>query len=320
MRADRLITLVLQLQKNGRMTSQSLAETLDVSQRTIFRDVEALSQAGIPIYAEGGHGGGIALDEQYRTSLTMLQESEILSLFINQSGKRLQDIGLNAAAENAALKLYAALPTIHKSSVDYLRQRVLIDPDWWWPEEVLPFWNQIQTAVYEDRRITASYERRDGTLSEIELEPYSLISKSSYWYLVACRSGEGEFRTYRVSRFRDARLLEDHFERQPDFDLYTFWQQHLAQFNTTAAGYEFSLRVRPNRLNFIHWIAPGRHQIEEPESSEPSPEWLTVHLQLDTFDLAKMLVFGLAQDAEVIAPQELYDAVVETARHFVGSS
>lgn len=315
MRADRLITLVLQLQKNGRMTSRSLAETLEVSQRTILRDVDALSQAGIPIYAEGGHGGGIALDEQYRTSLTMLQEPEILSLFINQSGKRLQDIGLNAAAENAALKLYAALPTIHKSSVDFLRQRILIDPDWWWPEEVLPFWKQLQTAVYEDRRITVTYETRSGTVLDIELEPYSLISKSSYWYLVACHNRE--FRTYRVSRFRNARLSEQHFERQENFDLYTFWQQHLAQFNDTAAGYEFSLRIRPHRLNFIYWLAPGRHHIQQPEKPNPSPEWLTVSLQLDTFELAKMLVFALAEDAEVIAPQELYHAVVETARYFV---
>jgi predicted DNA-binding transcriptional regulator YafY len=315
MRADRLISIVLQLQKNGRMTSQSLSEVLSVSQRTILRDIDALSQAGIPIYAEGGHGGGIALDEQYRTSLTMLRESEILSLFINQSGKRLEDIGLNAAAEQAALKLYAALPIAHKASVDFLRQRVLIDPDWWWPEEVLPFWESLQTAVYEDRCISALYENRLGDALEIQLEPYSLISKSSYWYLVAHR--EGEFRTYRVSRFRAVTLLDNHFERQSDFDLNKFWQQHIEQFTTTAVGYPFTLRIRPHRLNFIYWLAPKRHQILDSEPLDPSAEWLTVSVQLDTFDLAKMLVFGLAQDAEVIEPAELREAVIETARYFV---
>jgi predicted DNA-binding transcriptional regulator YafY len=315
MRADRLISIVLQLQKHGRMTSLALAETLEVSQRTILRDVEALSQAGIPIYAEGGHGGGIALDEQYRTSLTMLQESEILSLFINQSGKRLQDIGLNAAAEQAALKLYAALPLAHKSSVDFLRQRILIDPDWWWPEEKLPFWEALQTAVYEDRRITATYENREGSTSEIRLEPYSLISKSSYWYLIAYK--DEEFRTYRVSRFRDVKLLDQQFERRTEFDLYKFWQEHLTQFTTTANGYTFTLRIRPHRLNFVHWLAPGRHSIQQSTPQEMHTERLTVRIQLDTFELAKMMVFGLAEDAEVVEPLELLEAVVETSRYFV---
>lgn len=315
MRADRLISIVLHLQKNGRMTSQALAETLEVSQRTILRDIEALSIAGVPIYAEGGHGGGIALDEQYRTSLNMLQESETLSLFINQSTKSLQDIGLTAAADNAVLKLYAALPTVHKPSVDFMRQRILIDPDWWWPENSLPFWEPLQKAVYEDLCISVIYENRQGTASEYVLEPYSLVSKSSFWYLVARR--KGEFRTYRVSRFREIRLLDQPFVRKADFDLLDYWQQHLKAFNTTVSGYSFTLRVRPHRLNFIQWLAPSRSEILSTEDEVQSTGWLVVKIQLDTMELAKMMVFGLAEDAEVIEPAALYSSVVDAARYFV---
>src|SRR5512145_2028347 len=141
MRADRLITLIMRLQTRGKVTAQTLAAELGVSRRTILRDVEALSAAGIPIYTEGGHGGGIALDENYRLSLTGLKESEVHSLFISGNNQLLNDIGLGEAAENTLLKLFAALPALHRPSVDHIRQRIHIDPLWWWQDaEPLPFW------------------------------------------------------------------------------------------------------------------------------------------------------------------------------------
>ena len=131
MRADRLLTLVLLLQTRGRQTAQTLAAELGVSRRTILRDVEALSLAGIPVYAEGGHGGGIALDERYRTTLTGLGESEIRSLFIASNTSLLADVGLAEAAERSLLKLTASLPERYQPSVEHIRQRIYIDPVWW---------------------------------------------------------------------------------------------------------------------------------------------------------------------------------------------
>ncbi|MCI0714182.1 MAG: HTH domain-containing protein, partial [Chloroflexi bacterium] len=167
MRADRLLAMMLLLQTRGKMTAKDLAAELEVSRRTILRDIEALSLAGVPIYAEGGHGGGIALDEAYRTNLTGLHEAEALTLFISSNATRLQDIGLDKAAEASVLKLLASLPVQHQSSVEHMRQRFLIDPDWWWQDaQPLPFWDELQRAVYEDRYIEALYENHRNEISK----------------------------------------------------------------------------------------------------------------------------------------------------------
>jgi predicted DNA-binding transcriptional regulator YafY len=309
MRADRLLSIILLLQTNGKMTSRTLADELGVSQRTIWRDVEALSLAGVPIYAEGGHGGGIALDEGYRTSLTGLKESEALTLFVSSNAKTLEAVGLDEAAERSLLKLLAALPSAHQPAVAHMRQRLLIDPDWWWQDEnPLPFWETLQQAVYMDRQIEAVYETYHGATIRRVLEPYSLIAKSSVWYLVA-HHGDGEFRTYRVSRFREIIPLHVPFQRREDFDLPTYWQEHQKLYPQNFTSYRFTLRLHQNRLSFVSGLVPGRYQITAQEE-----DWLVVEFQLESMDMAKMLVFGLGTQAFVIEPEALREVVVEDAR------
>ncbi|RPI89274.1 MAG: HTH domain-containing protein, partial [Chloroflexi bacterium] len=138
MRADRLLTLILLLQARGKMTAKALAEELGVSRRTILRDISALSTSGIPVYSEGGHGGGIALIEEYRTSLTGLNKFEVQSLFVASNNPALRDVGLGDAAEKLLLKLLAALPKSHHSTADHIRQRLMIDPTWWWHDATTP--------------------------------------------------------------------------------------------------------------------------------------------------------------------------------------
>lgn len=132
MRADRLLMVIMMLQTRGKMTTRALSKEMGVSRRTILRDLDALSLAGVPIYTEGGHGGGVALDEQYRTTLTGLQTHEVRSLFVTTAGTALSDVGLGTASESLALKLLAALPAIHRPTAEHIRQRLLIDPAWWW--------------------------------------------------------------------------------------------------------------------------------------------------------------------------------------------
>jgi predicted DNA-binding transcriptional regulator YafY len=312
MRADRLISLVLLLQTRGKATAASLAEELQVSRRTILRDIEALSIAGVPVIAEGGHGGGIALDEGYRTSLTGLKEAEIRSLFVAGNAALLKDNGLGDAAESTLLKLTAALPAAHQNTVEHIRQRVYIDPLWWWHESApLPFWDSLQTAVYEDRRIWVTYENRDKEYLERELEPYSLVAKSSTWYLVAKR--EGEMRTYRVSRLHQVIVQDERFTRDSGFDLAAYWQAHLARFAAGVNTYAFTLRIDPARLNFVRWLTPGRSEVV----AEDADGWLTVRLNVDTPTLADMLVFGLGNDAEVVAPDDLRHRVREAAQAMI---
>jgi predicted DNA-binding transcriptional regulator YafY len=311
MRADRLLALILLLQRRGKMTAQALAAELEVSPRTILRDVDALSAAGIPIYAEGGHGGGIALDENYRVTLTGLKEAEVRALFLSSNAELLKDIGLGEAAKSTQRKLFAALPPPHQPSVDYIRQRILIDPTWWWHDsEPLPFWAELQQAVYEDRLIRATYENYRGEIVERLLEPYSLVAKSSLWYLVASR--DGQLRTYRVSRFHHVTLLDEHFRRAEDFDLPTYWQSHVQEFASAISEYSFTLRIHSSRINFARWLTPGRCEI-----IEAAEDWITARFHMESMDLAQMLVFGLAGQVGVVEPKELQEAVVGRAREIL---
>ncbi len=313
MRADRLLTMIMLLQTRGKMTAQALAERLEVSRRTILRDIDALSAAGVPIYADGGHGGGIALDESYRTTLAGLQEREIRALVVNANAPLLREVGLEAS-DQTMLKLLAALPLAQQSSVEHIRQRILIDPTWWWRDaQSLAWWDQLQQAVHTDRCVLAVYERHDGAVVERTLEPYSLVAKSSIWYLIAARAGE--LRTYRVSRFRQVTLLDTSYQRRQDFDLPTHWQEQLRRFGAIQADYSFTLRMDADRLSFLQQIVPGRYQ---PPSAPDADGWVSVRIHLESHDLAIMLVFGLGAHARVVEPPELQAAIQQTAQAVLG--
>jgi predicted DNA-binding transcriptional regulator YafY len=310
MRADRLLSIILLLQTHGKMTAKALAEELGVSRRTILRDINALSFSGVPVYSEGGHGGGIALVEEYRTTLTGLNTLEVQSLFVANNNAALRDVGLGDAGERLLLKLLAALPSTHHSTADHIRQRLMIDPTWWWHDDsISPFWEEIQRAVYEDRMIKARYENFDGKIAERTLAPYSLICKSSVWYLLAER--EGQLRTYRVNRFHSVRLLDGSFTRRPDFDLPTYWRMHAQSMEKLPSEYRCTLRIHSERISFIKWIMPGRW---EQVTDVDEKGWTTMFLSMDSDLMARMLVFGLSGSVEVVEPIELKEAVAAQAR------
>jgi len=310
MRADRLLSIILLLQIRGKMTAKTLAEELEVSRRTILRDITALSFSGVPVYSEGGHGGGIALVEEYRTTLTGLNKFEVQSLFVANNNDALRDVGLGDAGERLLLKLLAALPNTQHSTADHIRQRLMIDPTWWWHDaSISPFWDDIQKAVYEDRLIEVEYENFDGKITQRLLAPYSLVCKSSVWYLLAER--DKELRTYRVTRIHSVRLLDRLFSRRPDFDLPTYWRAHAQSFENLPSEYSCVLRIHPERISFIKWLMPGHWELIKDANDKG---WMTISLKMDSDLLAKMLVFGLAGFVEVVEPTELKDAVVAKAR------
>lgn len=312
MRADRLLSIVLLLQRQGKMTADNLARQLEVSRRTILRDVEALSFAGIPLYTEGGHGGGIALDEKYRTSLTGLNEAEVQTLFVASNQQLFHEIGLGAAVQSTLLKLFAALPARHQPAADHIRQRIYIDPVWWWHEgQPMPFWAELQAAVHQDRCIRVRYEKYNGVIADRLLEPYSLVAKSSHWYLVAKR--DGELRTYRVARLQSVEVLATAFQRDRDFDLPTYWQAHLHEFITAFSEYAFTLRIHPERVTFARWLTPGRNLI----LSIDAQGWQTIKFQMESDQLAQMLVFGLGAACEVIEPASLKEAVARACQELL---
>ena len=314
MRADRLLSIILLLQTRGKMTAKALAEELEVSRRTILRDIAALSFSGVPVYSEGGHGGGIALVEEYRTTLTGLNTLEVQSLFVANNNEALRDVGLGDAGERLLLKLLAALPNTQHSTADHIRQRLMIDPTWWWHDaSISPFWDDIQKAVYEDRLIEVEYENFDGKITQRTLAPYILVCKSSVWYLLAER--DGELRTYRVNRFHSVRLLDRSFSRRPDFDLPTYWRTHTQNLEKFSSGYHCILRVHPDRVSFIKTLMPGRWEMVDDAEDKG---WKTISLSMDSDLQAQMLVFGLAGFVEILEPGELKKAVAAQAREILG--
>ena len=230
MRADRLLSILLLLQVHRRLTARALARRLEVSERTIHRDMEALSAAGIPVYAERGGGGGWSLVEEYRTNLTGLNTAEIQALFVTRPARLLADLGLEQASDAGLIKLQAALPAMQRDDAEYARQRIYVDITGWnRAEESIATLPVLQAAIWQERKLQFTYER-GGDCAAVErlVDPLGLVAKGSGWYLVA--GEEGEIRSYRVSRVQEAKLIDQPCVRPKGFDLAAYWEQSMISF------------------------------------------------------------------------------------------
>lgn len=304
MRADRLVSLMMLLQTRGKMTTQALAEELEVSRRTILRDVDALSYAGIPIYAEGGHGGGVSLDKNYRVKLTGLNEAEVQALILSTNASLLADIGLEDAAEGSLLKLLTALPSLHEQAARHIQNRIYIDPIWWWRSaHSLTYLSVLQQAVYEDRPIAVTYLKHNGDEIHRTIEPYGLVAKAGIWYLIAAH--DGQYRSYRASRITQVTVKDDSFSRDSSFDLATYWQTSVDEFMAQRTLYSFTLRIADDMMYFVKWYAPGTYEVIETADDG----WSTVRFQVENMELAAMFVFGLGTQATVLEPRALRETI-----------
>jgi predicted DNA-binding transcriptional regulator YafY len=245
MRADRLLSILMLLQTKGRMTAHDLAAQLEVSERTVYRDLEALGMAGVPIYTERGPNGGYSLMGGYQTRLTGLNEAEVRALFLLNITGPLTDLGLAGALDDAMLKLTAALPAPSREHAALVRKRFHMDTTWWYHSDDATLWlPTIQEALWQDRRLRLFYHEDDGIWSERLIEPYGLVSKASDWYLVAgCYE---EKCVFRVSRIHTATITEEHFIRQEDFDLAVYWTDYCTQVEANHPAYSLPLRLAPD--------------------------------------------------------------------------
>jgi predicted DNA-binding transcriptional regulator YafY len=318
MRADRLLSLMLLLRARGRTTAQDLARHLEVSERTIYRDLDALSTAGIPVYAQPGTNGGVFLDENYRITLTGLSSAELQSLFLTSNAKPLGDLGLDKAVEDSLLKLFAALPSSHRSEVERLQQRFYIDPtNWFQWVEPSPFLPLLQQAVWEDRRVEIVYQVVEGETSNRIVDAYGLVAKVNIWYLVA-RNRKGDMRYYRLARLRDMKLTDEHFKRQTDFDLATFWKVTCETFERdslyASPPYEALVRVHPKGFSYFpSWMNGHYEQIGEADSEG----WVKLRTSFESIEVARMRLLGLGTYIEVLEPAELRQTIIETAQAVV---
>ncbi|MDF2628488.1 MAG: Helix-turn-helix type 11 domain protein [Symbiobacteriaceae bacterium] len=315
MRADRLLSILLLLQIHGQMTSRELARRLEVSERTIHRDMEALSASGVPVMAERGAGGGWALPEGYQTNLTGLNAPEIQSLFFHRPLRMMADLGLADAAEGALTKLLATLPPDSRRTAEYIRQRIHVDmAGWQRGGESVEFLPVLQEAVWHDRQVRILYQKNDGTASERVLNPLGLVAKGSVWYLVAAASG-GEPRTYRVSRVQGAEVLDAPCERPAGFDLAKHWGQSSAEFVAQLPRFQVVLRAKESILQRMRWAS----RWSQVEQVSPADEvgWCEVAVRFEEEWNAVEFVLSFGGDVEVLSPSSLRDKVLDAARAVV---
>jgi predicted DNA-binding transcriptional regulator YafY len=314
MRADRLLSILLLLQVQRGMTARELAERLEVSERTIHRDMEALGAAGIPVVADRGAGGGWRLLEEYRTNLTGLNTAEIQALFLTQSPRLLADLGLEQAADAALIKLLAALPSISRRGAEYASQRIHVDVGGWRQSaddvSLLPV---LQAAVWQERKIQLVYERGDGATVERLVDPLGLVAKGSLWYLIA--AVEGEIRTYRVSRVQGATVMEEPCVRPEGFDLAAYWERSSAQFKANLPRYPALLRVDPAILPRMR--SESRYARIEHEELPDDDGRVRVQMRFEGQHNACEYVLSYGTQIEVLEPPELRELVIRAAESIV---
>jgi predicted DNA-binding transcriptional regulator YafY len=305
-RADRLLAVLLLLQRRRRTTARELAERLEVSVRTIYRDIEALASAGVPIYAEPGRNGGVRLLAGYRTDLSGLSLGEAELVPLLGLGDALAGLGLDTAVGQTEAKVMAALPEAQRERAEHLRRRIHVDLSaWWHGTESVPHLEALTAAAFTGRRVRARYRRGgDAKIVKRTLEPLGLVLKNGIWYLVAS-TGANEPRTYRASRVVDVEITSDPVTPRPAFDLATFWNARRREFESTGAAYEVLVRARPDALRALR----GDYDAETTVA-----EWTTLGLTFGTREHALRRLLGFGPDVEVLEPPDLREAVAIALR------
>ncbi|KAA0931875.1 helix-turn-helix transcriptional regulator [Streptomyces apricus] len=315
MRAARLIKMVLLLQARASMTAAELARELEVSERTITRDAQALSEAGVPVYADRGRTGGYRLVGGYRTRLTGLARSEAEALFLSGVPGALREMGLEDAASAARLKVTAALLPSLKDASRSAAQRFLLDAPAWFAEPQTPvLLPAVAEAVWDDRRITARY-RRDGTDVERALEPYGLVLKAGVWYVCARVDGPGTFRVYRLDRFTSVEPDGERFERDEDFDLPGFWAEQAEQFARSLLRATVVVRLTEAGARRLRYTVDPLSAQEALDRAGPPDAGgrVTLTLPVESYDVAYTQLLSLGPEVEVLEPAELRKRFSEAA-------
>ena len=312
MRASRLVSLLLLLQTRGRMNAAELARELEVSERTVHRDVDALSAAGIPIYAERGPHGGVQLVEGYRTRLTGMTAEEAEALFLSGLSGPAAELGLGTVMAAAQLKVLAALPGELRVRASRLVERFYLDAAGWFHQgDEVEHLATVAEAVWNARRLRVAYDRGDRVVERL-VDPLGLVLKGGIWYLVG-RVDE-QMRTYRISRVREAEVTEVAIDRPAGFDLASHWQESIAAYEREIDRTELTVRVRPERVSDLPPVL-GDDLADITPLDEADPDgWTRLRLLVVWPNEAAGRLLGLGEDLELLAPPELRKRIVELAR------
>jgi len=302
MRADRLLSILMTLQLRGRVTADVLAAQLEVSPRTIYRDVEALSQSGVPIVTERGRSGGLALMDGYRTELTGLSGTEAEALPFAGLGDAAAALGLAASAEAARLKVFAALPRSGRERAHRASECFYLDPVDWYRHATTPqHLKVVAAAAWASQSIEIDYESWRARKKRI-VDPLGLVLKAGRWYLVA-RSKQNTS-VFRLENIHGARNLLKNFVRPRSFNLADLWREEVSRFEASLRRAKATIRVSPNALSRIDRLgADAAERIQAAESDARG--WREASIWIESINHAAGLLLAFSDDIEVIAPQEL---------------
>lgn len=312
MRASRLLSILMTLQARGQITAQALADECEVSLRTIYRDIDELSGAGIPVYSERGAAGGYRLLDGYRTRLNGLSAEEAEVLFLAGLPSAAADLGFGAAMASAQLKLLAAMPQELRAGAERMRSRFHFDAPRWFDEAEQPqYLSLVAKAVWEQRAVVMRYRSWKGE-KDRRVEPLGVVLKSGVWYFIG--QTENGSRTYRLSRILEMKLLDQRFQRPEDFDLASYWKESTRRAQRELHSDRATLRLSPLGLRIIRAMVPSYVREEMTvEDEADSRGWRTVTLPIAPPRQTAAELLRLGAEVEVLEPIELRRALAETA-------
>jgi predicted DNA-binding transcriptional regulator YafY len=315
MRASRLLSLLLLLQARGRMTAQQLANELGVSVRTVYRDVDALGAAGVPLYGDAGHAGGYQLLGGYRTRLTGLTAAEAGALFLSGLPGPAAELGLGSVLAAASLKLRAALPASLRENADRLSERFYLDaPGWYHRPEDVPHLPTVASAVWDHQVIQVTYQRwKEPTEVTRWLEPHGLVLKAGTWYVVArC---DGAMRTYRVDQIVAATPCDSGFTAEPGFELTGYWHSYLAEFHRQLYTGDAVIRLSEAGVRRMrHLLSAAAVTAVETAGTADADGWVRARVPIESADHALADFLRLGADIEILEPAELREQAAWTIR------
>lgn len=308
MRASRLLSILVTLQAKGRVTAKQLAEDCQVSLRTIYRDMDALSAAGIPVYAERGSEGGYLLVGGHRTQLNGLSGDEAEALFMLGLSKQATDLGLGNAVSDAQLKLLAALPAAQRSEAERMSHRFYLDaPAWFGEAEQPPYLAALTDAVRSQQKIWVRYRSWKAEKART-IAPLGLVQKGGQWYLAG--QVDGDVRTYRIARILELKVLEENFIRPPDFELPAYWQQSLLRMEAQLYPKTALVRLSAEGRQWLKaFLSPYQLQhcvaIGEPDEQG----WQQMQIPFGSVRHAAGELLRLGPELEVLSPEPLRNQI-----------
>jgi predicted DNA-binding transcriptional regulator YafY len=312
MRASRLLSILLVLQARGRVSAESLARELEVSVRTVYRDIDELGAAGVPVYAERGRNGGFGLLDGYRANLTDFSANEADAVPLIGMAQAAADLGLGTDANAARQKILAGLPARSGGLARRIAARIHLDPVPWYSREAPPpALRELAGAVWADRQIRATYRSWKGEARRL-LSPLGLVMKAGTWYLVA--GAHGVPRTYRVSNLAAVEILDSCTQRPRSFDLPAFWSDATRDFESALRSGAARVRLSPAGVKLLADWNPAASAAVASQSATQPDGWIEARIPMEPLPHAAREVLRLGAEIEVLEPLDLRNAVEKAAR------